>query len=425
MIIKSRSLLIFHLQLSLVVGLMKLYDSRPQLLEKILNFVSSDVFLNDLNVKNEMNVRGVDFALIIMPLVFSSNEKISSIAFEKIKTVSKSSKLFSVVEKLDPSHGRDKASSLLTELIDIESATFAIDKILSTKTNQEPEIISSVLLFAASTLKKIESIENGMKLCQNLMLLVLIATQRCKIDVKESKSSDAFHELIDDALRKKMIPEKVYDVIVDSFKSLPKFCADSTIQLKTCLEVFVLGSCLKSFGLNSAAEKCFEIFSGKEDLLMVKVAAMKRPKEIFPLEKLGIKSDKLDTLFDAAQLHCAKQIDADKISGLLSLPYLLTCLGNEKRKVRKIVFKVVENLADKSSTKKSKLAVFETLLKQIVEHKSEILSNFENLNSIMADLIDNEVNEDVLNHLLSQIIATESAHVFVQVSFTFICFRLI
>ena len=52
------------------------------------------------------------------------------------------------------------------------------------------------------------------------MLLVLIATQRCKIDVKESKSSDAFHELIDDALRKKMIPEKVYDVIVDSFKSL-------------------------------------------------------------------------------------------------------------------------------------------------------------------------------------------------------------
>jgi len=398
---------------SLIVGLLKLYDSRPKVLEKIFAFMSSDTFLEDANVKKELDDRGIDLTLLIMTLIFSSNEKISTLAFESLKSVSKTSKLGSVVDKLDHNLGRDKASSTLIELTNFESASNAIETVLSCKTMQEPEVISCVLLLAASALKSIGSNVDGIRLGQKMTQLTLLATQSCKIDVREDDAGDAFHELVDVASRKKSIPDKVFIAVVVAFKSLPKFCPDSKSLLRSCLQVFVLGSSLKVAGLEAAAEESFNIFAGNEELLMPKIAAMKRPKEIFPPQKPELDSGRLADLFDLAQLHCAKKISIESDPGML--PYLLTCLANENRKVRKTVFKVIENLSEKSSTKKNKLAIFQTLLKQIVEHRSEILSNFENLKNVISELINNEANENVLDNIFGQIIATESANVFVQV----------
>ena len=75
-------------------------------------------------------------------------------------------------------------------------------------------------------------------------------------------------------------------------------------------------------------------------------------------------------------------------------------------------------------TKKSKSAPFLSLLQQIVEHKSEILSNVVNLSDVMGEFVDLEANSDVLNNLLGMIIAAKSSEIFVQVNFSFCCIMM-
>jgi len=143
---------------------------------------------------------------------------------------------------------------------------------------------------------------------------------------------------------------------------------------------------------------------------------MKKPNQIFPV--LEMDGDMVDSLFTQAQLRCAKKIstnlDHDKVATFL--PHLLTCLANGNRKIRKTIFKSFENFVVANLSKKSKSAAYLSLLKQIVEHKSEILSNVLNLSDVMKEFCDHEANDDIINNLLEMIIATESSHIFVQVS---------
>jgi hypothetical protein len=404
---------------SLVVGLLKAYGGKPKVLTKIFSFLSSAVFQNDDSVKKEISLRRIDFALLTFPLLFSSNEVVVAAALEKIQTVSKlyDSKFSSLVQKLNLNEfTKRELFDQLTGLIDFESVCDLIDSIFDCKDHQEPDIISLALLFGSSTLLDFGCKEKGQILCKKLMTLTLKALQRFKVDVKDEEKGDSSNvELVSSAARKKSISAQVYDVIVEALKSTPNFCLDPKSKLQMFLETLILGSSLQTFGLDP--EKCFEIFAGNDEtVLMAKIASMKKPNQIFPV--LEMDGDMVDSLFTQAQLRCAKKIstnlDHDKVATFL--PHLLTCLTNGNRKIRKTIFKSFENFVVANLSKKSKSAAYLSLLKQIVEHKSEILSNVLNLSDVMKEFCDHEANDDIINNLLEMIIATESSHIFVQVS---------
>lgn len=407
-----------------MIGLLRAYEGKPKVLPKIFSFLSSDAFRNNDLIKKEIESRRIDLALILVPLAFSNNESVANAAFDAVGKVSKfsGSKFSSLVQNLKP--GKDKLFDQLMGLVDADSLNEIFDSVLASETHQEPALLVLTLLLGASTVQSLRSKEKGQGLCRKLIALTLKSTERFGVVLKaegELEGDVPNSELLLTAARKGAIPSKVYDILVDALKSLPKFCLNPKAQLEMFLEVLVLGSTLKASGLDSASDKCFTVFGGKDEAsLMAQVASMKMPKE---MGALAMEQDKLRELFSQAQLFCAKQIasvmDNDKMVAFL--PHLLTCLTNDNKKIRKTIFKSFENFVAANVTKKSKSAPFLSLLQQIVEHKSEILSNVVNLSDVMGEFVDLEANSDVLNNLLGMIIAAKSSEIFVQVNFSF-CF---
>ena len=418
-------------QVSLVIGLVKLYENQPKTLTKILSFVSSDAFQNDANIKREIDVRGVDLTLLIFHQLFSTNENVRSVVFDQIKKLAKvsTSPLASLVSKLNlnPEGSLEKLFAQIRGLTDFEVLSYLMTKMFVCKVFREPELITIVLILGASILENFRSKDKGIVLSQHLIALALVAVECCKTagdenaDVTNPKlveKSDKSVDLVSTSNKKKAVPAKVLQKICGALKSLPKFCSDPQSQLESSIQIFVLGSSLRAALHESAAEKAFEIFSGKDfQLLLARISAMKMPKQIFSIKNVEMKSGKLESLFSLAQLHCSKQISAnlemDKLAALL--PYLLTALTTENKKVRKTTFKCFEQVLGQSS-KKVKSAAFLPLLQHLVDHKAEIVSNVVNLSDVLSEFSGVESNEDVLNNLLGLIIGCENTHVFTQVN---------
>ena len=420
--------------MSLVVGLIQLYENQPKTLSKILSFVSSDAFQNDGNVKREIDVRGIDLTLLIFRQLFSANEKVRSVVFEEIKKISKisgTSPLVSLVSKLNlnPEGSLEKLFAQINGLTDFDILSYLMNKLFEFKVYREPELITIVLILGTSILENFRSKDKGIILAQNLIALTVLAAERCKTasdenaDVTNPKLvevSDKSVDLVSTANKKKAIPAKVLEKICGALKSLPKFCSDPQSQLESCIQILVLGSSLKAAGLDLASEKTFEIFGGKDQLLLAKISALKMPKQIFTTKNVEMEPGKLESLFSLAQLHCSKEIstnlEKDKLAAIL--PYLLTALTTDNKKVRKTTFKSFEQVLGQTS-KKVKSAAFLPLLQHLVDHKAEIVSNVVNLSDVLAEFSGVESNEEVLNNLLGMIIGCETTRVFTQVN---ICF---
>ena len=265
-------------------------------------------------------------------------------------------------------------------------------------------------------------------MAHKLLALTMLAFEKCCV-AKETDDttlpliedlSNKPVELILAAQRKKAIFAPLFERLFGAMKSIPKFCSDPKTQLESCIQMLVLGSNLKSLKLESASEKAFEVFGAGKDvqILVAKICALKMPKRIFFVENVEFDQLNLESLFSRAQIHCAKQLsknlEKDKLASLL--PYLLSALTTDNKKVRKTMLNCFEEVLGQAS-KKLKAAAFLPLLQHMVDHKFEIMSNVSNLPDVMGQFSSLETNETVLNNLLTLIIACESAQVFSQVTF--------
>ena len=395
-----------------------------------MTFVTSDAFLSDVEVRKQFEEYEIDLTLFIFPKLFSTNEKIRPIVFDGIKKVAKhsssNSPLSALVSKLklDLEISTSKLETQINALVDFELLSYTLDKIFACQVHQEPALLSIVLLLGSSLMQNFRNKEKGISVLQKLLALTMLAIERLDIlavktgDENQPKLIDNSAEAIEMSYKLKAVPAFAFESIVDTMKSLPKFCSDPKVQLESCIQTLVLGSSLKSVGLDSAAQKSHEIFDGKEwQILLAKISALKVPKKIFSIQNVEFDSEKLESLFFKAQLYCSKQVSShfekDKLASLL--PYLLSALTTDNKKVRKATLKCFEDVLGQA-TKKVKSAAYLPLLQHMVNHKAEIMSNAANLADVMNEFSDVESNESVLDNLLALIIACESSEILVQVT---------
>jgi len=395
-----------------------------------MKFATSDAFLGDVEVRKEFEEHEIDLLLFIFPKLFSTNEKIRPIVFDGIKKVAKhessNSPLSALVSKLklNPEISTSKLEAQINALVDFELLSCTLDKVFACQMHQDPALLSIVLLLGTSLMQNFRNKEKGVSVLQKLLALTMLAIERLNIlpvktedENQPPKSIDNSAEAIEMSFKLKAVPVFVFESIVETMKLLPKFCSDPKLQLESCIQTLVLGSSLKSVGLDSAAQKSFEIFDGKDwQILLAKISALKVPKQIFSINNVEFDSEKLESHFFRAQLYCSKQVSSnfekDKLASLL--PYILSALTTDNKKVRKATLKCFEDVLGQA-TKKVKSAAYLPLLQHMVNHKAEIMSNAANLADVMSEFSAVESNELVLDNLLTLVIACESSEILVQV----------
>lgn len=379
----------------LVTRLLLIFEGKPKVIIKILEFSTSSDFQGSKEIKEELDHYNIDIAMLILPLTFSKRTDIQESVLPFLN------KLTNMNVDTSPLLSDKKAMTIAGELFQSYVENFDSGYLnslseLFIKCNimQEPHQFALIAIGGSECLSKGDCGDEVKKTYGNVLSVLYIAVEKLKLveDPEMSKLPD--NQLYITARKKGIVLTCLVERMLSSIRSMAKLILDPDVELRLCIFTLELGCALEKLGHQVASELAFEIYKPNEfHPLHLKISSM----ESFQADR-SIPTPLHDEFFGLAQAHCARTMSKALLNSheLLSyIPYVLASLMSPSSSVRKIVMKAVKKM-----TIRGEATVYSPLIDHLKANYAEIMSSHVNMPDIMLEFGANQENHEQLSKLL-------------------------